>query len=298
VRALDVRTELIAVVTQPDRPAKRGQKLAPTPVREAAETLGVPALMPENLRAAIDEIRGFGAELFVVASYGKILPQAVLDLAPLGAFNVHPSLLPLYRGATPLQSAIRDGRSETGTTIILMDAGMDTGDILVQERTPLGVEENYGTLHDRLAKRGAELLVAAIDQLEGGTLVRTQQSAMGIPAVEIAATVTRPIAKSETLIDWSAESERIVDLVRSLAPKPGARGTLGADTIAKFIAVHVAPCPDAERSALPGMLFFAGSDALVRTGDGAVAIDRIVPPNRSEMSGRDFARSFLAAHKS
>jgi len=279
LRALDVRTELLAVLTQPDRPAKRGQKLAPTPVREAAETLGVPALTPEKLRAAIDEIRAFDAELFVVASYGKILPQAVLDLAPLGAFNVHPSLLPLYRGATPLQSAIRDGRIETGITIIRMDAGMDTGDVLVQERTPLGGEETYGTLHDRLAKRGAELLVAAIDQLEGGTL-------------------TRPIAKGETLIDWSADARRIVDLVRSLAPRPGARGALAEDTIAKFIAVHSAPCPDAERYALPGTLFFAGSDALVRTGDGAVAIDRIVPPNRSEMSGRDFARSFLAANKS
>ncbi len=298
MHALDVRTELVAVVTQPDRPAKRGQKLAPTPVREAAETLGVPALTPEKLRPAINEIAAFDAELFVVASYGKILPQAVLDLAPLGAFNVHPSLLPLYRGATPLQSAIRDGRTETGTTIIVMDAGMDTGDILVQERTLLDARETYGSLHDRLAKRGADLLVEAIDRLESGTLVRSQQSAMGIAEAEIAATLTRPIAKNETLIDWSADTKRIVDLVRSLAPRPGARGALDPETIAKFIAVHAAPCPDAERAALPGTLFFAGSDALVRTGDGAVAIDRIVPPNRSEMSGRDFARSFLAAHKS
>jgi len=298
LRALDVRTELMAVVTQPDRPAKRGQKLAPTPIRDAAETLGIPALTPEKLRAVIGEISAFEAELFVVASYGKILPEAILDLAPLGAFNVHPSLLPLYRGATPLQSTIRDGRTETGTTIIVMDAGMDTGDILVQERTPLGVAETYGTLHDRLAKRGAELLIRAIDELEAGTLTRTPQNALGVTEDEIAATLTRPIGKGDTLIDWSRDSKHVVDLVRSLAPKPGARGALDAATIAKFVTVHAVPCPEAERSAPPGTLFFAGSEALVRTGDGAVAIDRIVPPSRNEMSGRDFARSFLAAHKS
>ena len=138
LRALAARTDLIAVVTQPDRPAGRGHKLVPTPVREAAEALGIAVLTPEKLRPAIDELRALNGDLFVVASYGKILPQAVLDLAPRGAFNVHPSLLPLYRGATPLQSAIRDGRSETGTSIIAMDAGMDTGDVVLQERSPLG----------------------------------------------------------------------------------------------------------------------------------------------------------------
>ena len=270
----------------------------PTPVREAAEALGLRVLTPEKLRPEIDEVRALGADLFVVASYGKILPQVVLDLAPHGAFNVHPSLLPLYRGATPLQSAIRDGRTETGTTIIMMDAGMDTGDVLLQETTALGPDETYGTLHDRLAVRGAALLVRALDQFEVGTLLRTPQDGMHVPLADISATVTRPISKDDTLIDWSRTSRAIVDLVRSLAPKPGARGAIGTGVIAKFGALHAAGLPDAERSASPGALFFAGSDALVRTGDGAVAIDRIVPPNRSEMSGRDFARSYLAAHKS
>ena len=270
----------------------------PTPVREAAEALGLRVLTPEKLRPEIDELRALRADLFVVASYGKILPQAVLDLAPHGAFNVHPSLLPLYRGATPLQSAIRDGRTETGTTIIMMDAGMDTGDVLLQETTALGPDETYGTLHDRLAARGAALLVRALDQFEAGTLVRTLQDAMHVSAADIAATLTRPISKDDTLIDWSRSSCSIVDLVRSLAPKPGARGAIGTDVIAKFGALHAAELPDAERGAWPGTLIFAGSDVLVRTGDGAVAIDRIVPPNRSEMSGSDFARSYLAANKS
>ena len=169
LEAVAERHDVVGVVTQPDRPAGRGHKLVATPVKRAAEALGLRVLTPEKLKPFVEEARALGADAFVVASYGKIVPQALLDLVPI-AFNVHPSMLPLYRGATPLQSAIRDGRSETGVTIIAMDAGMDTGDVLLQERAPIGPSETYGELHDRLAKRGAEMAVEALERHENGTL--------------------------------------------------------------------------------------------------------------------------------
>ncbi|HMC45125.1 MAG TPA: methionyl-tRNA formyltransferase, partial [Caballeronia sp.] len=171
---------MVAVVTQPDRPSGRGHKLTPTPVKSAALALGLTVYEPLKLKVFADELRALDADVFAVASYGRILPQAVLDLPKTGiSFNVHPSLLPLYRGATPLQTAIRDGCTETGVTIMAMDAGMDTGDILVQERTPLQPKETYGELHDRLALLGAQLLGDAIARLLNGTLERTPQSASG-----------------------------------------------------------------------------------------------------------------------
>jgi methionyl-tRNA formyltransferase len=185
------------------------------------------------------------------------------------AFNVHPSLLPLYRGATPLQSAIRDGRSETGVTIIAMDAGMDTGDVLLQECAPIGPDENYGELHDRLALRGAELVVDAVDRYANGTLERRPQSEvareLGITDDEISATATRPLRKDDLMIDWSQAAERIVDQVRSLAPAPAAR-TAGAGETIKVLRAHVAP-------------------------DHTVVLDLIVPPGRKPMPGDVYARS-------
>ncbi len=178
----------------------------PTPVKRAAQPAGLRVFEPPKLKPFVEDARALGADAFVVASYGKIVPQALLDVVPI-AFNVHPSLLPLYRGATPIQSAIRDGRSETGVTIIAMDAGMDTGDVLVQERTPIGPAETYGELHDRLALRGAELAVDALGRFANGTLAREPQSEvarrLGIGDDEIAVTATRPLHKGDLDIDWS-----------------------------------------------------------------------------------------------
>jgi len=223
----------------------------------------------------------------VVASYGRILPAVVLELPRLGvALNVHPSLLPLYRGATPLQSAIRDGRTQTGVTIIAMDAGMDTGDILVTETTPLGPTETYGELHDRLAERGAALLGRAIDQLAAGTLQRTPQSQSAVSAAEIAATATRPLTKDDLKIAWEWPAARIVDTVRSLAPTPAARAVIDGQTVK----LHAA------RVALDGESGTTADDGLVeRAGDGrGVVVLRLTPPNRGAMSGAAYARSRAA----
>ncbi len=276
-----------AVVTQPDRPSGRGQKLAPPPVKSAALARGLAVYAPLRLRPFAAELDALAPDILVVASYGRILPQAILELPRAGiAFNVHPSLLPLYRGATPLQSALRDGRTETGVTIMAMDAGMDTGDILLQERTPIGGAETYGQLHDRLALRGGDLLIAAIDRLLAGTLERTPQAARGVPADEIAATLTRPLTKDDMAVDWSQPAARIVDLIRALAPAPAARAALSGENV-KILAA---------RLALAGEAGVTADDGVVeRAGDGGgVVLLRVTPPNRGAMSGAAFARARAA----
>jgi methionyl-tRNA formyltransferase len=303
--------EVVGVVTQPDRPAGRWHKLVATPVKRAAQARGLHVLTPEKLRPFADEARALGADAFVVASYGKIVPQALLDAVPV-AFNVHPSLLPLYRGATPLQSAIRDGRDETGVTIIAMDAGMDTGDVLLQERTPIGPDETYGELHDRLARRGAEMAVEALRQHANGTLHRKPQSdaarELGITEDEIARTLTRPLRKDDLEIDWSQPARGVVDQIRSVAPAPAARTNVsmpaGAPAFAfvpetiKVLAAHVGS--GADISGWPvtppaGVNIATGRVPATfgRTEDGAVVVlDRVVPPGRAAMSGEEYARSF------
>ena len=195
LRAVAARTELAGVVTQPDRPAGRGQRLTPSPVKIAALELGALVHEPVRLRAFADEMRGEKFDLFVVASYGRILPQALLDLPRLGALNVHPSLLPKYRGATPIQTAIANGERETGVSIMLMDCGLDTGDLVLVKRVAIEPQETYGELHDRLAAIGADLLGEVLDLAAKAPLARTPQTGE--------ATVTRPVAKEDLAIDWS-----------------------------------------------------------------------------------------------
>jgi methionyl-tRNA formyltransferase len=246
-------------------------------VKTAALARGLPVSTPSRLVPFADELRALGPDAFVVASYGRIVPAALLALVPL-AVNVHPSLLPLYRGATPLQSAIRDGRTETGLTIIAMDAGMDTGDVLLQERTPLGPDETYGELHDRLAVRGAALAVEALARYADGTLERRSQAEvareLGIGAAEIAASATRPLAKDDLRVDWTQPPDRIADLVRALAPQPLARAQIDGETL-KVLAA---------RPGRPGE-----SDGATTADGGAVhhgvVLLRVIPPNRAAMSG-------------
>jgi methionyl-tRNA formyltransferase len=279
-------------------------------VKRAAEARGLRVLTPEKLKPFVDDAWALGAEGFVVASYGKIVPQVLLDAVPI-AFNVHPSLLPLYRGATPLQSAIRDGRAETGVTIIAMDTGMDTGDVLLQERAPIGATETYGELHDRLARRGAEMAVEAVDRYANGTLTRTPQSEvarqLGISEEEIVATATRPLRKADLTIDWGQPARHIVDFVRALAPQPLAR-TKYLDESIKIVAAHFVTmdqlCDIAGgvmSTIPPGLAVSAGPPYVYVVNlddpdgvDGAVVVDRIIAPNRGPMSAEAFSRSKFA----
>jgi len=250
------KTDLAGVITQPDRPAGRGHKLQPTAVKVAARELGLRVLEPTSLKSLVADLGATPFDLFALASYGKILPQALLDLPRLGALNVHPSLLPKYRGATPIQSALLAGERETGVSIMLMDAGMDTGDLVLQERIAIAPDDDYGTLHDRLALFGAALLGDAIDLAQHGPLARTPQH--GEP------TVTRPLRKEDLQLDWAWPAQRFVDTVRAFAPSPGARATIDGESV-KVLRAHV-------------------------DGDRAV-IDELIAPNRGKMSGESYERS-------
>ncbi len=245
------------VVTQPDRPAGRGQRLTPTPVKAAALERALPVYEPRNLREFARELQSLDFDLFVVASYGKILPGELIGLPELGSLNVHPSLLPRYRGATPIQAALLAGDTETGVTIMQMDEGMDTGDVVLQERVAIREEETYGELHDRLAQIGARLLGDALDIAQrDAVLPRKPQRG--------AASVTRPISKRDLEVDWSWSAQRVVNHVRAYSPQPAARATLSGTKV-KILRAHV------------------GSD-------GAVAIDSLIAPNHGPESGAEFAR--------
>ncbi len=249
------KTDLAGVVTQPDRPAGRGQKLQPTPVKAAALERGLPVFEPASLKAFAQELDGT-FDMFALASYGKILPQAILDMPRLGALNVHPSLLPQYRGATPIQGALLNGEAFTGVSIMVMDAGMDTGDIVSQEPVLIELDDDYGTLHDRLAQRGADLLGYAIDLAKRGPLQPVPQAGT--------ASYTRPIRKEDLAIDWSWPPKRIVNTVRAFAPVPAARATFDGESV-KVLRAHV----EHER----------------------VIIDELIAPNRGRMSGESYERS-------
>lgn len=282
-------TQVVAVVTQPDRPAGRGQKLQAPPVKILASEFGIEVLQPESVREIAPQLRAVDVELFVVASYGEILSQAVLDIPRIGAFNVHPSLLPLYRGATPLQAQIRDRCTVTGVTIIAMDAGMDTGDVLIREQVPLGARETYGELETRLAELGAQALVNAIRLAERAELKPVAQATFAAQA-EIDATLTRPLRSPDLRIDWSRRAIEVDALVRSLSPQPCARGEIEG-VGAKIVATHPL---ETNATQAPGTPSKIPHGLAVACGEGAVAIDRIVPANRSVMSGEAFAASLFA----
>ncbi|MDP9024557.1 MAG: methionyl-tRNA formyltransferase, partial [Candidatus Eremiobacteraeota bacterium] len=231
-------------------------KLSPTPVKVAARELGLRVFEPLELRSFAGELSSEPLDLFCLASYGKILPQALLDLPRLGALNVHPSLLPKYRGATPIQTALRNGDTSTGVSVMLMDSGMDTGGIVLQEPLEILPSDDYETLHDRLAFYGGDLLGQAIDLAERGELRSVPQ--VGEPSI------TRPLKNDDLAIDWAWPAQRIVNAVRALAPKPGARGELEGETV-KILRAHVGD-------------------------DDRVVIDELIAPNRGRMSGESFSR--------
>jgi methionyl-tRNA formyltransferase len=250
------KTDCYCVGTQPDRPAGRGQKLQPTPVKAAALERGLRVFEPTSLKAFAGELAGESFDLFALASYGKILPQAILDMPKRGALNVHPSLLPQYRGATPIQATLLNGDAFTGVSIMLMDAGMDTGDLVSQVPVLVNLDDDYGTLHDRLAQKGADLLDYAIDLAKRGPLEAVPQAGT--------ASYTRPINKDDLAIDWSWPPRRVVNTVRAYAPSPCARAMLDGESV-KIVRAHV----EADR----------------------VVIDELIAPNRGRMSGESYERS-------
>lgn len=216
-RVVEAGHQVIAVVTQPDRPRGRGQHAAAPPVKEAALRLSLPVYQPERVRRpeAVEYLRGLAADAMVVVGYGQIIPQNVIDLAPMGIINVHGSLLPKYRGAGPIQWAILNGETRTGVTTMRIDAGLDTGDMLLKAETEIGPDEDAIELGRRLAVMGADLLVETLSGLAAGKITPEPQDTAQ-------ATYAPLLKKEDGLIDWSQDAARIHNRVRGLQPWPGA----------------------------------------------------------------------------
>ncbi len=261
---------LVGVVTRPDKPAGRGRQVAHSPVKQFAVERGIPVFQPGPLRRpeALESLRELAPDLIVVAAFGQILPPDVLALPGHGCLNVHASLLPRWRGASPINAAILAGDAGTGVTIMLMDAGLDTGPILAQRATPIGAEETAGELSDRLAQLGAALLVETIPHWLAGEVAPQPQD-------EARATVTRLLRKEDGRLDWARPAGEIARQVRAFTPWPGAFTTWNGRTL-KVLRAHAIAAPD---NLLPGTCF-APSDPAAGTlacvcGQGALALEVI-----------------------
>jgi methionyl-tRNA formyltransferase len=277
---------VVAVVTQPDRPKGRDLKLQPSPVKVLGLSAKLPVLQPERARSEefLQELRALQPDLIAVAAYGQILPASILDLPRFGCLNVHTSLLPKYRGAAPIQWAILNGDAETGVTIMKMDVGLDTGDILTQATTPIRPEDNSETLHDRLARMGADLLVRTIPDYVAGKLPLQPQSAEGV-------SYAAKIKKQDGHIDWTQPARAIWNRVRGLAPWPGAFTYLPGQPQPHLLKLWQAEV--VERAGPPGEVLQADKTGVV-VGCGHEAL-RILILQR-EGGRRLQAHDFLAGH--
>ena len=278
--------EVVAAVTQPDRPKGRDLKVQPSPVKEFAQRANIPVLQPERAREEefVQQVRGLAPDMVCVAAYGQILPRALLDLPRFGCVNVHTSLLPKYRGAAPIQWSILNDEPETGVTIMKVDAGLDTGDILAQERTRILPEDTSQSLHDRLATMGAQLLLRTLPDYISGKIQPRPQAAE-------AATYAPKIKKEDGHIDWSQPARSIWNRVRGLIPWPGAFTFLPAE--AKPVLLKLWQAEIADVSGPPGQLLQADKTGVV-VGCGQQAL-RLLLLQR-EGGRRLTPQQFLAGH--
>jgi methionyl-tRNA formyltransferase len=276
--------EIVAVYTQPDRPAGRGQSVTASPVKVRALELRLPVEQPATLRSpeVIERLRGLDADLMVVAAYGLILPREALDAPNLGCWNIHASLLPRWRGAAPIQRAILAGDSETGVTIMQMDAGLDTGSMLLGKSVRIGLRETAGELHDRLATLGAQALIEALEERQTRRLLPQPQPSEGV-------SYAPKIRKEESLIDWTSPAPAIDRQVRAFNPWPVAETRWEGRQLRVWSAEPVAKAA----SAAPGQVIEAADGRLVvATGDGALGLTRVQLPGRRAVT----AAEFLNAH--
>ena len=282
---IDAGVDLVGVYTQPDRPKGRGKKLAPPPVKELALQYDIPVFQPQRLRnpEAVAELQQLAPDLIVVVAYGQILPQSVLDIPKYGCINVHASLLPKYRGAAPINKAIVDGETVTGITTMLMDAGLDTGDMLVKKSLEIGPDETAGELHDRLAVLGRETMEETLQQVLDGTLPPEKQN-------DDESTYAPMMKKEDGLIDWSLSAQEIHDRVRGLAPWPGAFTMLAGDVL------KISHTEVIEGAGVPGTVLVADRNGVdVACGDGVVRIGALQLPGKKMLPAADFLRGYQLA---
>lgn len=278
---LDAGHRVKCVYAQPPKPAHRGQRETPCPVHAFALEKGLPVRTPKSLKDPAEQaaFAALGADAAVVVAYGLILPQAVLDAPRLGCLNIHASLLPRWRGAAPIQRAIQAGDRETGVTIMQMDAGLDTGPMLLDGRLPITDTTTAGGLHDDLSALGAKLIVMALDGLEAGTLQATPQPDAGV-------TYAAKLDKAEGRLDWTKPAVELARTVRAFDPWPGTWFEVGKERI-KVLAAEVA---DAGGGAPPGTVL--DDRATIQCGDGALRLTRMQRPGKGAMDAGDFLRGF------
>lgn len=283
--------EVVGVFTQPDRPAGRGKKLKPSPVKVAAEELGLSVFQPEKIKTpeGIQQLRALAPDSIIVVAYGQILSREILQLPSKGCINVHASLLPSYRGAAPIHWAVMSGETRTGVTTMLMDEGLDTGDILLKREVLISEGATTGEIHDELAVLGGELLIDTLEELEMGRSIATPQTGQSNYA---------PLLKREhECIDWSRRAAELHHQIRGLNPWPGAFATFrgenlkvwrSAPSLQPDKAAETEPFPKGGTT-VPGQIIQVLEDSLVvQTGDGVLRILEVQPAGKRAMPARDF----------
>lgn len=282
---LDAGHEVVLVLTQPDRPAGRGMALQASPVKQLAVKHGIPVHQPEKLRTEEQRQPVFDAqaELMVVAAYGLILPQVILDAPRRGCLNIHGSLLPRWRGAAPIQRAIQAGDAETGITIMQMDIGLDTGAMLLKAVTPIADDDTAATLHDKLAAQGASLIVAALTKLEQGELPPTPQPEEGV-------TYAAKISKAEAELDWRLPAIELDRAIRAYNPFPGALSNMAGTPVKIW---QARPEAASDLFPEPGTVVAAdGNGVVVACGEGVLRLLTLQKPGGKRLPVGEFLRGF------
>lgn len=274
--------EVLLAVTQPDKPKGRGHKMTPPPVKEYALEKGIEVYQPNSMRMeeAYEKLASYGAEAFIVAAYGKILPQKILDLPKYGCLNVHASLLPKYRGAAPIQWSIANGETVTGVTIMQMDAGIDTGDMLLKTEVAILPEDTGETLHDKLAEAGGWVLLDALQQLEKGTLQAEKQD-------DSLSCYAPMLNKEVSKIDFAKSATEVANLVRAMNPYPAAHTVYQG----RRMRVFGATAESCDKAAACGEILQANTEGiLVRCGDGAVKVTELQFDGKKRMPVREYLK--------
>ncbi len=283
---LKSKHQVIAVVTQPDKPKGRGKKFTPPPVKVVAEEHGIPVLQPEKVKEnkeLYEDLKKLNPDIFVVVAYGKILPKEIIELPKYKTINVHASLLPEYRGAAPIQRAIMDGKEKTGVCIMEITERLDAGDIYKCVEIPISEEDDIISVHNKLAKAGADLLIKVLDQIEKGEIKKRPQD-------DSKATYAKPIKKEEGRIDWNRSAREIFNQIRALKVWPKAF-TNFRDKQIKIIEAEVL---DENSKGIPGEVvqIIKGKGFVVQTGKGKILIKKIQFPNSKPISGDDAVRGY------
>ncbi len=276
---------VLGVVTQPDRPRGRGRKLVAPPVKDYAATANIPVYQPDRVRdeTFLEIFRDISPAMVVLVAFGQILPREIIEFPPLGCVNVHPSMLPKYRGAAPMNWAIIRGEEKTGVTIMRIDEGMDSGDILLQEETAIDAAETFDKMHDRLSEMGAQLLLRAVKGIAAGTITRTPQDSS---LVTMAPKITRETSR----IDWKAPAREIVNLIRGLSSTPGAYALFKG----KKLKIFAASWKESLTTGIPGELSALKKEEKIRVTakDGYVYIEELQLEGKKRMKAGDFLRGY------